>query len=80
MLDPYDRDAHRGIIVIPTGGVNAENGPLYQRHIGARGFDTALAMSDPLGLVIQEGKMGDPDTIRRSLEQFRQAFKPYNTG
>ena len=80
MLDPYDRDTHQGIIVIPTGGVNADNGPLYQRHIGARGFDTALAMSDPLSLVIQEGKIGDLDTIRRSLEQFRQAFKPYTIG
>ena len=80
MLDPYDRDSHQGIIVIPTGGVTADNGPLYQRHIGARGFDTALAMSDPLSLVIQEGKIGDLDTIRRSLEQFRQAFKPYTIG
>ena len=80
MLDPYDRDAHRGTILIPTGGVNAENGPLYQRHIGARGFDTVLAMSDPLGLVLQEGKPGDPDTIRRSLDQFRQAFKPHSKG
>ena len=80
MLDPYDRDAHQRIIVIPTGGVNADNGPLYQRHIGARGFDTALAMSDPLSLVIHEGKIGDLDTVRRSLEQFRQAFKPYTIG
>jgi 2-keto-3-deoxy-6-phosphogluconate aldolase len=80
MLDPYDRDAHQGIILIPTGGVNAENGPLYQQHIGARGFDTVLAMSDPLSLVLKEGKPGDTDTIRRSLDQFRQAFRPYTTG
>jgi len=36
-----------------------------------------LGMSAPLNLVGKEKKPGDVDCIRRSLEEFRAAFKPY---
>lgn len=74
MLDPYERDRHAGRMVIPTGGVNASNGAAYREHVGKRGFFAALAMSDPLALVLKEGKPGDAETIKRSLSQFRAAF------
>ena len=79
MLDPYQRSEHEGKIVIPTGGTNAKNGPVYQEHVGRRGFTPVLAMSDPLSLVLQEGKPGDPETIKRSLDQFKQRFSPYES-
>jgi 2-keto-3-deoxy-6-phosphogluconate aldolase len=75
MLDPYQRDRHQGRIVIPTGGVNASNGPAFQKNIRSRGFDVALAMSDPMSLVLQEGKPGHRETIEKSLRQFKEQFR-----
>jgi len=60
--------------VIPTGGVNASNGAAYREHVGKRGFDAALAMSDPLALVLKEGKPGEAETIKRSLDEFKAQF------
>lgn len=77
MLDPYDRPDYHGIMVVPTGGVNATNGALFQQQITSRGFDVALAMSDPLRLVSENDKTGDLDVIEESLRSFSQRFTPY---
>ena len=77
LLAPYVRDRHKGRIIMPTGGVNAETGPKFQENITKRGFTPVLGMSAPLNLVGKEKKPGDVDCIRRSLEEFRAAFKPY---
>ena len=77
MLAPFVRDRHAGRIVMPTGGVNAETGPKYQENISKRGFTPVLGMSAPLGLVGKMKKPGDVETIRQSLAEFREQFKPY---
>jgi 2-keto-3-deoxy-6-phosphogluconate aldolase len=77
ILAPYRRERHRGKIIMPTGGVNAETGPKFQKIIMEHGFAPVLGMSAPLARVSKEGKPGDVDCIRRSLEEFRAAFKPY---
>jgi 2-keto-3-deoxy-6-phosphogluconate aldolase len=76
LLAPYVRDRHRGRMIMPTGGVNAETGPEYQQHISKRGFTAVLGMSAPLALVGKLKKPGDVDTIRRSLSEFRSKFSP----
>ena len=58
-----------------TGGVNASNGQAYRENIGKRGFDVVLAMSDPLALILSEGKPGNEDTIRRSITAFKWQFE-----
>jgi len=77
LLAPYVRDRHQGRMIMPTGGVNAETGPKFQENISKRGFTPVLGMSAPLALVGKEKKPGDVETIRRSLEEFKAAFKPY---
>ena len=39
------------------------------------GFDGVLAMSDPLALILSEGKPGNEDTIRRSITAFKWQFE-----
>jgi 2-keto-3-deoxy-6-phosphogluconate aldolase len=80
LLAPYVRDRHKGRIIMPTGGVNAETGPGFQEHISKRGFTPVLGMSAPLALVGKLRKPGDVPTIHQSLADFRTAFKPYQAG
>lgn len=77
MLAPYVRDRHKGRIIMPTGGVNSQNGPQYQEHISKRGYAPVLGMSAPLALVGKRKKPGDVDTIRESLAEFKAEFKSY---
>ncbi len=77
LLAPYVRDRHRGRMIMPTGGVNAETGPQYQESIGKRGHFPVLGMSAPLALVGKVKKPGDLDTIRQSLAEFKEKFRPY---
>ncbi len=77
LLAPYVRDRHQGRIIMPTGGVNYETGPKFQENISKRGFTPALGMSAPLALVGKLKKPGDVETIRQSLAEFREQFKPY---
>jgi 2-keto-3-deoxy-6-phosphogluconate aldolase len=76
LLAPFVRDRHKGRIIMPTGAVDFETGPLYQEAIRKRGFFPVLGMSSPLALVDKEKKPGDPDCVRRSLAEFRAKFKP----
>jgi 2-keto-3-deoxy-6-phosphogluconate aldolase len=77
LLAPYVRDRHKGRIIMPTGGVNAETGPKFQESISKRGYTPVLGMSAPLALVGKEKKPGDVETIRRSLAEFKASFVPY---
>jgi 2-keto-3-deoxy-6-phosphogluconate aldolase len=77
LLAPYVRDRHKGRIIMPTGGVNAETGPKFQESISKRGYTPVLGMSAPLALVGKEKKPGDVETIRRSLAEFKERFVPY---
>jgi len=77
LLAPYVRDRHKGRIIMPTGGVNYETGPKFQENICKRGFTPALGLSAPLALVGKLKKPGDVETIRQSLAEFREQFKPY---
>ncbi len=74
LLAPFVRDRHKGRIIMPTGAVDYETGPLYQEAIRKRGFFPVLGMSSPLALIDKEKRPGDPDCIRRSLSEFRQKF------
>jgi 2-keto-3-deoxy-6-phosphogluconate aldolase len=74
LLAPFVRDRHKGRIIMPTGAVDFETGPLYQQAISSRGFFPVLGMSSPLALVDKEKKPGDVDCIRRALGEFRQRF------
>ncbi len=76
LLAPFVRERHRNRIIMPTGAVDYETGPLYQEAIRKRGFFPVLGMSSPLSLIDKEKKPGDPDCIRRSLAEFRQKFNP----
>jgi len=78
LLAPYVRDRHKGRIIMPTGGVNAETGPKFQENISKRGYTPVLGMSAPLALVGKEKKPGDVETIRRSIEAFKASFTPYS--
>ena len=75
MLAPYVRERHQGRIILPTGGVNYENGPKYQQAISARGYTPVLGMSAPLKLVADSKKPGDVPTVRESLRQFKEKFQ-----
>lgn len=77
LLAPYVRDRHRGRMIMPTGGVNAETGPKYQESISKRGFTPVLGMSAPLALVGKLKKPGDVGVIRQSLAEFKASFRPY---
>lgn len=74
LLAPFVRDRHKGRIIMPTGAVDYETGPLYQDAIKKRGFWPVLGMSAPLALVDKEKKPGDLDCIRRALAEFKQKF------
>lgn len=77
LLAPYQRERHNGKIINPTGGVNAKTGPGFQGQILKRGFFPVLGMSYPLDLVSERKKPGDVDTLRESLQKFKEEFKPY---
>ncbi|MCJ7749832.1 MAG: hypothetical protein MUQ65_01870, partial [Armatimonadetes bacterium] len=78
LLAPYVRDRHKGRMIMPTGGVNAETGPRFQENITKRGYTPILGMSAPLALVGKLKKPGDLETIRKSLAEFKASFKPYS--
>ena len=75
LLAPYVRDRHAGRIIMPTGGVNLETGPQYREAISSCGYTPVLGMSAPLKIVEQEQKPGDVETIRRSLESFKEKLQ-----
>ncbi len=77
LLAPYQRDRHKGKMIMPTGGVNLKTGAGFQEQISKRGFFPVLGMSAPLELVLERKKPGDLDTLRESLQKFRDEFKPY---
>jgi 2-keto-3-deoxy-6-phosphogluconate aldolase len=77
LLAPYQRDRHNGKMIMPTGGVNLKTGAGFQEQIAKRGFFPVLGMSAPLELVLERKKPGDMDTLRESLQKFREEFKPY---
>ena len=77
LLAPYVRDRHNGRIIMPTGGVNFETGPKFQESISSAGYFPVLGMSAPLQFVEKEGKPGDIETIRKSLDIFKEKFVPY---
>ena len=77
LLAPYQRDRHNGKMIMPTGGVNLKTGAGFQEQISKRGFFPVLGMSAPLDLVLERKKPGDPDTLRESLQKFKDEFKPY---
>jgi 2-keto-3-deoxy-6-phosphogluconate aldolase len=77
LLAPYQRDRHKGKIINPTGGVNAKTGPGFQEQILKYDFFPVLGMSYPLELVTARKKPGDMDTLRESLQKFKEEFKPY---
>lgn len=79
LLAPFVRDRHKDRIIMPTGAVDYETGPLYQDAIRKRGFFPVLGMSAPLALVDKEKKPGDPDCVRRALAEFRQRFNSLPT-
>ncbi len=80
LLAPYVRDRHKGRMIMPTGGVNAETGPQFQENISKRGYTPILGMSAPLALVGKLKKPGDVETIRQSLAEFKASFTPQQTG
>ena len=77
LLAPYQRERHNGKMVMPTGGVNVKTGAAFQEQISKRGFFPVLGMSAPLELVTERKKVGDPDTLKESLQKFKGEFKPY---
>ncbi len=77
LLAPYQRDRHKSKMIMPTGGVNLKTGAGFQEQISKRGFFPVLGMSSPLELVLERKKLGDLDTLRESLQKFKEEFKPY---
>jgi 2-keto-3-deoxy-6-phosphogluconate aldolase len=75
LLAPYVRERHEGRIIMPTGGVNFETGPKFQEAIKSAGYLPVLGMSAPLKYVEETGKPGDVDTIKKSLELFKEKFE-----
>jgi len=74
LLAPYQRDRHAERMIMPTGGVDRNTGPEFQRNILRYGFFPVLGMSDPLNLVLEKKMPGDPDTLHESLEKFKGEF------
>ena len=60
---------------MPTGAVDFETGPQYQKAIASRSFTPVLGMSSPLALVRERNRPGDVETIRQSLSEFRAKFR-----
>ncbi|HXZ44195.1 MAG TPA: hypothetical protein VEH53_05145, partial [archaeon] len=56
---------------------NLKTGAGFQEQISKRGFFPVLGMSAPLEVVLERKKPGDMDTLRESLQKFRDEFKPY---
>ena len=79
LLAPYQRDRHKGKMIMPTGGVNLKTAAGFQEQISKRGFFPVLGMSAPLELVLERKKPGDMDTLRESLRKFKDEFKPYQS-
>jgi 2-keto-3-deoxy-6-phosphogluconate aldolase len=77
LLAPYQRDRHKGKLVMPTGGVNVKTGAGFQEQISKRDFCPVLGMSAPLEMVTERKKLGDAETIRESLAKFKAEFVPY---
>lgn len=75
LLAPYERDRHHGRIIIPTGGLTANNAREFRTHIERRGFFPVLAMSSPLSLVSGLRAQGDPNAVERSLNVFREEYQ-----
>ena len=75
LLAPYVRERHEGRIIMPTGGVNFETGPKFQEAIKSAGYLPVLGMSAPLKYVEDTGKAGDVETIKKSLELFKEKFE-----
>jgi len=75
LLAPFVRERHEGRIIMPTGGVNFETGPKFQEAIKSAGYLPVLGMSAPLKYVEDTGKPGDVDTIKKSLELFKEKFE-----
>ena len=73
LLAPYQRERHAGRIIMPTGGVSRTTGADFQENIMKYGFFPVLGMSDPLKLVLDKKKIGDPEVLRESLEEFKQS-------
>jgi 2-keto-3-deoxy-6-phosphogluconate aldolase len=74
LLAPFVRERHSGKIIMPTGGVNYETAPGYRKAIAGAGYAPVMGMSSPLALVEKEGKPGDPEVIRRSMEVFSEKY------
>ena len=77
LLAPYQRERHKRKIINPTGGVNAKTGAGFQEQILRYDFFPVLGMSYPLQLVTERKKPGDMDTLRESLQSFKEEFRPY---
>jgi len=75
LLAPFVRERHKNRIIMPTGGVDYQTGPEYQKAIAANGFTPILGMSAPLALVEKRDKAGDVAVIRESLAEFRTKFQ-----
>jgi len=75
LLAPYQRDRHKGRIIMPTGGVDRKTGPEFQQNISKYGFFPVLGMSDPLNLVLERKMPGDIEVVRGSLQKFKEEFK-----
>ena len=75
LLAPFARDRHKGKIVMPTGAVDYETGPLYHKVISGAGFTPVLGMSAPLQLVADRNKPGDLDTVVEALNDFKARFQ-----
>lgn len=80
LLAPFARPAHRGKIIMPTGGVDYLTGPQYIEAIAKRGFTPVLGMSAPLALVTKKNAPGNLDVIRESLAEFASRFAQAKTG
>jgi 2-keto-3-deoxy-6-phosphogluconate aldolase len=74
LLAPYQRERHKGRIIMPTGGVDRKTGSEFQKNISKYGFFPVLGMSDPLNLVLEKKMIGDTDILRESLQKFKEEF------
>jgi len=75
LLAPFVRDRHKNRIIMPTGGVNEQTGPEFEKAISKAGYTPVLGMSAPLALVKERGKPGDAAVIRESLKDFAAKFQ-----
>ena len=78
LLAPFAREQYRGVMIMPTGGVDAETGPKYIKAIAANGFAPILGMSSPLSLVEEKKETGNPRLIMDSIGAFMRSFLANN--